>query len=327
MRKAQRSRFCLYTVVIVFAQLFAFEALAQSYPNKPVRIVVGFAAGGGTDVTARLVAQKLSQHLGQPVVVENRPGATTSIATERVAKSPADGYTLLMVSSTTLIHSALRANLPYDLERDLAPVSLVTTGALVLVVHPSVPVRNVKELIALAWSQPGKLNYGSSGVGGTTHLAGELFNLMAKVKLVHVPFKGGSESVIANAAGQIDMNFTSVTAAMPLLGAGKFQALAVTSAKRSSLMPSLPTLDESGLPGYGYSAWFGVLAPAAVPKDIMAQLNAAIGKVVNTPEMKEALNTQGLEPQTNSLEQFAAFMRSETGKFAKLIKLAGLKAE
>ncbi|MBI4189583.1 MAG: tripartite tricarboxylate transporter substrate binding protein [Betaproteobacteria bacterium] len=327
MRKAQRRRFWLYTVVTVFAQPLASEALAQSYPNKPVRMVVGMVAGGGTDVTARLVAQKLSEHLGQPVVVENRPGASTAIGTERVAKSPTDGYTLLMLSCTTSVLSAMRTNLPYDLERDFAPVSMVTTAPLVLLVHPSVPARDVKELIALARSRPGKLNYGSSGVGGISHLAGELFSLMAKVKLVHVPFKGGGESVIASASGQVDMNFPSVATATPLHGAGKLRALAVSSAKRSSLLPSIPTLDESGLPGYDLFCWWGVLAPAAVPKDIIAQLNAVIGKIVNTPEMKESINKQGMEPQTNSLEQFAAFMRNEMAQYAKLVKLAGLKIE
>jgi tripartite-type tricarboxylate transporter receptor subunit TctC len=300
------------------------EAPAQSYPNKPVRIMVGFAAGGGTDVTARLVAQKISSQLGQSVVVENRPGASGAIAAENVARSPADGYTLLMVASTTFINSVLRSQ---DLERDLTPVSLVTIAPLVLVVHPSVPVRDVKELIALARTRPGKLNYGSDGVGGTTHLAGELFNLMAEVKLVHVPYKGAGESVVATASGQVDINFPSAPAALPLLGAGKFRALAVTSAKRSSLLPSIPTLDESGLTGYDVPTWYGMLAPAAVPKDIIAQLNAAIIKVVNTPEMKEAINKQGMEPQTNSPEQFTAFMRRQSGQIAKLVELAGMKAE
>jgi tripartite-type tricarboxylate transporter receptor subunit TctC len=323
-RKVSRSGFWVYAVVTVVGQLLVSEAPAQGYPNKPVRMMVGFAAGGGTDVTARLVAQKLTQHLGQSVVVENRPGASGAIAAESVARSSADGYLLLMVASTTFINSVLRAQ---DLERDLTPVSLVTIAPLVLVVHPSVPAHDVKELIALARTRPGKLNYGSDGVGGTTHLAGELFNLMAKVSLVHVPYKGAGESVVATASGQVDINFPSAPAALPLLGAGKFRALAVTSARRSSLLPSIPTLDESGLAGYDVPTWYGVLAPAAVPKDIIAQLTAAIGKVVNTPEMKEAINKQGMEPQTSSPEQFAAFMRRQSGQIAKLVELAGMKAE
>ena len=327
MPKIHRCRIWLYTVVTVIAQPLASGALAQSFPNKPLRMVVGFTAGGGTDVTARLVAQKLTPYLGQSVIVENRAGATGAIGAEYVAKSPPDGYTVLMTASGTFINSVLRAHLSYDLERNLVPVSSVTTAPLVFVVHPSVPARDVKEVIALARSRPGKLNYGSDGIGGTAHLAGELFNLIAKVKLVHVPFKGAADAVIATASDQVDMNFPSAPAAMPLVGAGKLRALAVTSAKRSSLMPSIPSLDESGLPGYDIFAWFGVLAPAAVPKDIIAQLNAAIIKVVNTPELKEAINKQGMEPQTNSPEQFAAFMRSLRGQIDKLVKLAGMKVE
>ncbi|MBI4190611.1 MAG: tripartite tricarboxylate transporter substrate binding protein [Betaproteobacteria bacterium] len=288
-------------------------------------MLIGLAAGGGTDTLARLVAPKLSEHLGQPVVVENRPGASGSIAIERVAKSPADGYTLLLVPSNAIIYAVLRTDLPYDLERDLAPVSLMVAGPSVLVVHPSVPARNVKELIVLARSRPGELNFGGSGIGSAGHLAGELFNLMAKVKLVHVPFKGGAEAIIAVAGGQIEMSFSNVVTTQPFIKAGKFRALAVTTAKRVSLMPSIPTLDESGLPGYECIVWFGVLAPAGVPKDILAQLNAAISKVVNIPEMKEFIKKQGQEPQTNSPEQFAAFIRSEIAQTAKLVKLTGMK--
>jgi tripartite-type tricarboxylate transporter receptor subunit TctC len=287
-------------------------------------MLVGFAPGGGTDVTSRLVAQKLTQHLGQTVVVENRPGASGSIAAEYVARSTADGYTLLMVASTTFINAVLRNQ---KLERNLVPVSLVTVAPLVLVVHPSVPARDIKELITLARSRPGKLNYGSDGIGGTPHLAGELFNLMAKVKLVHIPFKGGAESSIATASGQVDLNFPSAPAAMPFLTAGKFRALAVTTTKRSSLMPSIPTLDESALPGFDISTWYGVLAPAAVPKDVIAQLNAAIIKVVNTAEMKEVISKQGMETQTNSPEEFAEYMRALAAQIAKLVELSGMKAE
>ncbi len=314
--------------IVACANLSMVDSLAQNYPAKPIRIVVGYGAGGGADVTARMVGQKLSEHLGQPVVVENRLGASGSIATARVAASPADGYTLLMAVSGDTVLPALHAKLPYDLERDFAPVSLVTIGPYLLVVHPSVPARNAGDLIALARSQPGKLNYGSAGVGGGVHLAGELFKLMAKVNIVHVPYKGGSaESIIAVAVGQIDISFPNITAALPLLEARKVRSLAVTSARRASLMPSIPTLDESGLPGYDRSTWYGLLAPAGVPKDIIAQLHAVIGKVVGTPGMKEAFNKQGAEPQTNTPEQFAALIRSELAQNASLVKLAGLKVE
>ncbi len=328
MGKQRRSMIWLSAGIVVCAYASVVDSLAQNYPVKPIRIIVGYGAGGGADVTARMVGQKLFELLGQPVVVENRTGAAGSIATARVAASPADGYTLLMAVSGDTVLPALRAKLPYDLERDFAPVSLVTIGPYLLVVHPSVPARNASELIALARSRPGKLNYGSAGVGGGVHLAGELFNLMAKVNIVHVPYKGGSaESVIAVAVGQIDISFPNIPAALPLLEARKVRSLAVTSARRASLMPSIPTLDESGLPGYDRSVWYGLLAPAGVPKDIIAQLHAVIGRIVNTPEMKEAFNKQGAEPQTNTPEQFAALIRNELAQNAGLVKLAGLKVE
>ena len=324
MRKYRYHGYWLSTIVMLLGSSLASEAQAQSFPAKPVRMMVGFSPGGGTDVTARLVAQKLSALLGQSVVVENRAGAAGAIAAEFVARSPADGYMLLMVASTTFINSVLRGQ---NLERDLTPVSLATTAPMVMVVHPSVPTQNVKDLIALARTRPGKLNYGSDGVGGTTHLCGELFNLLANVKLVHVPYKGAGDSILATAGGQVDMNFASAPATLPLLNAGKFRALAVSSPKRSSLLPALPTLDESGLAGFDVTTWFGVLAPAAVPKDVIAQLSAAIAKVVNTPEMKEAINKQGMETQANSPEQFAEFMRRQSGTIARLVEKAGMKAE
>ena len=323
----RRKIFRLLAGIVACANLSVFDSLAQRYPVKPIRMVVGFAAGGSTDATARMVAQKLSEHLGQPVIVENRVGAGGSIATERVATSPADGYTLLLMPASGAIDAALRSKLPYDLDRDFAPVSLAVIGPYVLVVHPSVPARNVAELVALARAQPGKLNYGSAGVGSTMHLAAELFNLMAKVNTVNVPYKGGSESVIATAGGQVDMSFPTLMTAVPLINSGKLRALAVTSAKRASLTPSIPTLDESGLTGYDRTGWFGVLAPAGVPKDIIARLNGIIGKAINTPEMKESLTKQGFEPQTNTPEQFAALIRDEIAQTAKLIKLFGVKAE
>jgi tripartite-type tricarboxylate transporter receptor subunit TctC len=319
--------FWIFVGIVACAGWSISDSSAQGYPVKPLRMVVGFPAGGAADIIARMLAQNFSEHLGQPAIVENRPGAGSSIATERVAASPADGYTLLMLGASGAAQSALRARLPYDLERDLAPVSLVVTAPFVLVVHPSVPAHNVAELIALARSRPGKLNYGSNGVGAAIHLAAELFNWMAKTNIVHVAYKGSAEYVVAVAAGEIDMSFSTLTAVLPLLKVDKLRALAVTSAKRASLTPSLPTLGESGLPGYDRSTWFGVLTPAGVPKDIIAQLNAVIGKIVNTPEMSEAFSQQGLEPQTGTPEQFAALIRSEIAQNARLIKLAGVKPE
>jgi tripartite-type tricarboxylate transporter receptor subunit TctC len=327
MRKPGRYVFRLFAGVIISTSLFISCSLGQEYPSKPIRIIIGFTPGTAIDFVARLVAQKLSEQLGQSAIVENRIGASGSIANERVATSPPDGYTLLLLSSSGTILPALRAKLPYDLERDFAPVSLVGFGTGVLVLHPSVPARSVKELIALSRSRPGKLNYGSSGVGTSPHLAGELFNLMANVRIVHVPYKGATEFVIANAAGEVDMSFASITPALPFLEAEKLRALAVTSAKRVSFIPSIPTLHESGLPGYDRSSWYGVLAPARVPKEIITQLNAAIGKAFNTPEVKTALNKQALEPQTSTPEQYGAFVRDEIAQNARLIKLSGVKAE
>ena len=313
--------------IVACASLSVFDSFAQNYPVKPIRIVVGFSAGGGTDITARRVGQKLSEQLGQPVIVENRTGAGGTIATERVATSPADGYTLLLVTAADAIQPALRAKLPYDLERDLAPVSLVAVAPFVLVIHPSVPARSIKDLVSLARLQRGKLSYGSFGVGSSAHLMGELFNLMAKVHIVHVPYKGGSETLIATAAGHIDMSFNAVTTALTFAKSGKLRPLAATSAKRALLLPSLPTLDESGLRGYDRYGWYGVLVPAGVSKDIIARLNEVIHKVVNTDDMKDSFNRDGLEPQTNTQEQFAAHIHREIAQNAKLIKLIGLKAE
>ncbi len=328
MRKSGGSRLRLFSLIVVCANLWAFDSLAQSYPVRPIRFVVGYAAGGSTDVAARLVAQKMADQLGQPVTVENRTGANGAIAVERVAKSAADGYTLLMATAGDTVLPLLRPKLPYDLERDLIPVSLIVTGPQVLVVYPGVPARNIKELIALARSQPGKLNYATSGVGGTPHLSGELFKLMAEVNIGHVPYKGGSESAVATASGQVDMLIAGVASVLPLLGSGKLRALAVTSVRRASLLPSVPTIDESGLPGYNRAGvWVGMLAPTGVSKDIITLLSTQIGKLVNTAEMKEALFKQGLEPQTNTPEQFAAFIRSELAENARLIKASDIKAE
>ncbi len=325
---SKRKMFWLFAGIVACISLSVLDSLAQNYPVKPIRLVVGFSPGGISDVLARLVAQKLSESLGQQVIVENRPGASGMIANERVARSPADGYTLLIIGGSSAILPALRAKMPYDLERDLAPVSLMAISPFVLTVHPSVPARNVKELIALAKSPQHKLSYATVGMGSPPHLMTELLKSMAKVDILPVPYKGGGDAVVALASGQIDMYISSVPSLLPLLEAGKIRLLAVTSAKRLSTLPSLPTLDESGLPGYDYANWTGVVAPAGMSKDIIARLNAEIGKVINNAEMKKSLiNKLGMEPQTNTPEQFAAFMRDMLEKNAKLIKLIGLKAE
>ncbi len=324
-RRPAISRHFLATVLI--ACLPTANIQAQNYPAKAVRVLVGLTAGSASDVAARLTASILSDSLGQPVVVENRVGAGGSIATEAVARSTADGYTLLMMAAGDTVQPALRAKLPYNLLQDFAPVTLVATGTTLLSVHPSVPARNIKELLALARAQPEKLHYGSPGVGSSAHLMGELFNQMGKVKIVHVPYKGAADSSVANASGQIEMNFPSLVSVAPLLEAGKLRALAVTSAKRSSLVPQLPTIDESGIGGYDRSSWYGVIAPAGVSREIITRLNTIIRGAINAPDMKKSFNNQGIEPQTNTPEQFAAFIKLEVTRNIELIKLTGAKAD
>ena len=302
-------------------------AAAQAYPVKPIRIVVGFVPGGAVDFTARLVGQKLSEALGQPVVIENRAGASTAIATERVATAPADGYTLLLIPTSTAVQTALRSNLPYDLKRDLAPVSLVSIGPFVLVVHPSLPAKTPKELIALAQRQPGALNYGSPGVGSANHLAGELFLLQTRVKIAHIPYKGSGEAVIAAASGQAPVGFPSLAGAMPLIESGRLRPLAVTGLRRATSLPRVPTLDETLLKGFDYVAWYGVAVPAATPKDIVARLNGAIGRLVQLPDVRESLNRQGFEAQASTPDEFAAVIHREIEQTVRLIQMTGLKAE
>ncbi|MCC6531907.1 MAG: tripartite tricarboxylate transporter substrate binding protein [Burkholderiales bacterium] len=327
MSQPKRFVLCWLAGMIAGGMCWVPDTLAQSYPVKPIRMIVGYAPGGGTDVTARLIAQKISENLGQNMLVENRPGASGFMAIERVAPSPPDGYTLLMMTSNDTVLPALRPNLPIDLERDFAPVSLVTIGPLMLLVNPSVPARDVKELVALARAKRGQLNYGSPGIGTSPHLAGALFNLMAKVDLAHVPYKSSADSVVAAAVGDISTCFASVTAALPLLNSAKLRGLAVTSANRVSSVPSVPTLDESGLAGYDRSSWYGVLAPARTPNPVIERLNLELGKVLSTAEMREALVRQGLVPKTNTPAQFAAFIHTEITESGKLIKLTGARAD
>jgi len=323
-----KSRSCMFGMAaLLIAQCLVAISSAQNYPSRQMRIIVGFPAGGGTDATARLVAQKLTERMGQPVVVENHPGASGSIGVELVTKSKPDGYTLLIIAAGDAIVPALRLKMPYDLERDLAPILMVTTSPLALVVHPSVPVHNAKELIALAKSQPGKLNYSSSGTGTTLYLVGELFNMMADVKTVHVPYNGTAEAALSVAKGETDMSFPSLSSALPVITSGKVRAIAVTSLQRSSALPSVPTLDESGLKGYDRGTWAGFLAPAGVPRDIIARLNDVTVKAINAPEVREVLVKQGLEPQSNTPEEFAAMLHRELAQNAELIKRSGLKPQ
>ncbi len=298
----------------------ASTATSAAYPGKPVHLLIGFPPGTAGDVLARLVRPRLTEMLGQPVIVENRAGASGSLAIERVASAPADGHTLLLQTSSSTALPALHAKLPYDLQRDLAPVSLLASGPYLLVVHPSVPARSASELIALARAQPGKLNYGSSGPGSAPYLAGELFKSMAKINVVEVSYKGGAESAVANASGEVSITFPSIPPAQPLLSQGKLRALAVTGAQRSPLMPALPTVNESGLPGYDRSGWYGVVAPAGVPKEILARLHAVLGAIAGAADMKEVFNRQGLEPRGTTPAQFSALIQREIAVNTRLIQ-------
>jgi len=317
-----------FTIAVALI-LAAANTFAQAYPAKPVRIMIGYVPGGAADFTARLIAQRLQmpQHLGQPMIVESRAGAGSTLAIRHVAAAPADGYTLLLISEGGLVQSARGAKLPYDLERDLNPISFVAVGPQGLVVHPNVPARNVKELIALARRNPGKMSYGSASTGGAQHFAGELFNLMANVKIMHVPFKGGAQSSVATASGEIEMSFATIPSALPFIGSGKLRLLAITLLERVSFLPDTPTIHEAGVPGYEQAAWYGVMAPAGTPPEIISRLNDAIGRVVNTPDMKDLLNKGGLEPRTNTPAQFAAFVKNQLEKSRKLTKLAGITSE
>ena len=315
--------------LIAGAVMPAFDALAQAYPVKPVRIYIGYVPGGAADLTARVIAQKLQlpQYLAQPMIVESRPGAGSTLAIHRLTTSPPDGYSLLVLSEGGLTQSARGAKLPYDLVRDLTPVAPIAVSTNVLVVHPLVPARNVKELIALARKSPGKLTFGSSGNGSAQHLAGELFNLMAKVDIRHVPYKGGAQAAVAAAGGEVDVSFASVASAMPFLGNGKLRALGVTMGRRASFLPDVPTLSEAGLTGYEHSSWYGVVAPAGLPKEIVTRLNTAIGSVVSAADTKDVLNKSGLEPHVSTPEEFSGFIRTQLAKATKLAKVAGLTAE
>jgi len=301
---------------------------AADYPSKPIRMIVGFAAGGGTDTTARAIAQKMSAAMGEQVVVDNRPGAAGNVATELVVRGPADGYTILMGTIAALaINPTLYGNLAFDPIKDLAPVSQAVNSSNILVVHPSVQAKSVQELIALAKAKPGTLNYGSSGIGGTGHLAGVLFDELAGTKMTHVPYKGGGPAMIELVGGQVQLVFATPPTAVPQIKSGKIRGLAVTTLKRSSVMPDLPTISESGLKGYDANNWYGVVVPVKTPKPIITRLNTEIVKALNAPDLKDLFHTQGLDPAPSTPEQFGAYIKSELGRWAKVIKASGAKAD
>jgi tripartite-type tricarboxylate transporter receptor subunit TctC len=305
----------------------AAGALAQTYPTKAVKIIVPYSAGGPADIYARFLGDRLEKALGHPFVVENRPGAGAIIGTDAVAKSAPDGYTLLMMSNTHTVNESLFTKKPYSLMRDLAPIAPVNYSDLLLVVNPSVPAKNLKELIALAKAKPGVLNYASSGPGTPYHMAGELFKAMAGIDVVHVPHKGSAEARTSVLAGNVQMMFDAITTMAQLARAGKVRAIATSGKTRSSIMPEVPTLNEAGLPGYDAVIWLGIMAPAATPKPIIETLNSEIRKVANLPDVKEVWAKQGAVPMHMTPAEFGEFLERDIEKWAKVVKFSGAKVD
>lgn len=301
---------------------------AQNYPAKPVRVIAPFPAGGSSDLVARIVAQKMGEATGQQFIVDNRPGAGGTLGTELAARAPADGYTLVIGNFAPLaVNPHLQRKLPYDPVRDFTSISLLAVGTTVLVVHPSLPVKSVKDLVALARARPGQLNYGSGGSGTPAHLTGELFNLMAKVNTIHVPYKGTGQSINDLIAGQIQLVFASMPVGLPHVKSGRLRALAVTSEKRTSLAPELPTVAESGIPGFALDSWWGLNGPTQLPADVVSRLNALSAQVLKRADVREGLANLGLEPRASTPQDYAAFTRAEIDKLGKLVKTIGLQPE
>lgn len=315
-------------LLALWLPLHAAWCPAQTWPSKPVHFIVPFPAGGSTDIVARLIADRLSQSLNQTFVVENRAGAGGTLGSDLVAKAAPDGYTMLIgTSSTHAIAASLYSKLPYDPVRDFAPVTLLGTATIVLVVHPSVPVRSVTELIALGKAKPDALTFASSGNGGISHLTAEYFKSLAGIQMQHIPYKGDSPMIVDLVAGRVSLAFGTAVAFLPYVRSGKVHALAVTNAQPTAIAPGLPTVASSGLPGFEALQWFGILMPAGTPKEIVARLNAETVRILNLADVKERLQSLGFEVVADSPEQFAAFMRSETVKWGKIVRDSGAKID
>ena len=314
------------TLLLAAVALFVgASASAQQYPAGPIRIVVPFTPGGGTDILARLIAQKLNESWGQPVVVDNRPGAAGTVGTAFVAKAAGDGHTLLIVPAGYAGNPGLYKNLPYDQKRDLAPVSWLASGPLTLVVHPSLPAKSVKELIAFARARPGEINFGSSGAGTLPHLSAELFNSMSGIKMVHIPYKGAGAAVTDVMAGRVPVYFMNILQSVSLIKAGKLRALGVTTPERTPIAPEIPSIAEAGLKGYDMTNWYGLLAPAATPRDAIVKLNAEVVRILKLPELTNRLADDGMTVVASTPERFVEFLARETEKFTKVIEAAGIK--
>ncbi len=307
----------------VVATTLALAAQAQAWPTRAVKIIVPFAPGGFTDVVARILQTQLSAALGQPVVIENKPGAGSTIGTAEVAKARPDGYTIAMVSTTHVITPSIYKQMPYDALRDFTPVMKLAEGPYVLVVHPSLPARTVKELVELAKAEPGKIDYASSGNGSSQHLVGALFGQMAGVKLNHVPYKGSGQAMQDLVGGQVKVSFVGGPNAVPYLANGKLRALGVTTSKRSADLPDIPTIDEAGVAGYDATLWLGLLAPPGTPAEVVAKLREGVTKALSTPEARKLVNSAGVDVALSTPEEFAALMKSELERWGKVVRETG----
>jgi tripartite-type tricarboxylate transporter receptor subunit TctC len=314
------------TIAVTLACAGVLDGHAQNYPNKSIRIIVPQSAGGSTDLVARPLAQRLGDALGQTVVVDNRPGAGSVIGTDLVAKAAPDGYTLLAVAASVTMSPSLY-KLPFDPLRDLAPISQLSSLPNILVVHPSLPVTSVKELVAFVRQRPSQLNFGSSGMATGTHLSMELLMYMTGVRMVHVPYKGGAPGVNALLAGETQVNFATISTALPHVKSGRLRALAVSTAQRATAAPEVPTIAEAGIKGYDYSSWIGLLAPARTPRPVVSRLNVESVKAIRTPEVRAILAVEGSEPVGNSPDEFSAIMQTEVARWMKVVKAAGIKGD
>ena len=312
------------TLACVLLLALTSPALAQTYPNKPVRLVVGYAPGGPNDTVARIVGQKLSESLGVPVTVDNRPGADSMIGTQLVAKSAPDGHTTGMISASATIHPSVYTNVPYDITKDFSHVTVLASSAFALVVNASLPAKSVKELVALGKARPGQLNFASSGVGGTLHLSGELFKTMAQIEMTHVSYKGGAPAATAVVSGQIELMFAPLGVVMPHVKSGRLRMLAVTSAQRWPSVPDVPTVAEAGLAGYESTGWYGIVAPLRTPPPIVTRIHQEIAKGLATPDVRQRFASFDLEPIGSSPEQMTSHVRAEVAKWARVVRDAKL---
>jgi tripartite-type tricarboxylate transporter receptor subunit TctC len=318
---------CRIVALIVCLAALSSAALAQGYPDKPVRLVVPWPPGGSVDIIGRLIGVKLGQILGQPIVIENRSGASGNIGMDAVAKSRADGYTLVLNTIPLATNPSLFAQMPFDVSKDFAPIALIAKMPHLLIATHALPVGNMRELLALAKSQPGKLTYSSAGNGSTFHMAGELFKYLSNTVVVHVPYRGGGPALTDAVSGQVDISFPSFVAALPFVKAGKVKALAITSVSRSPLLPEVPTIAEAGLPGYEFTSWFMLLAPAGTPSDIVLKINQAVTETMMSPELTERFANEGTEIVTGSPEQAGSFLNRELAQWSRIIKERGIKSE